>query len=280
MGWTVHVLGSGQDGGLPQFGARLATDEAARSGRLPQRTSSSVAVVADDGRVLLVDVGPDLKAHEQRLLALTKVKDPIVDGIALTHAHMGHYAGLVHFGREAAAADGVPVFCTPSMAEFLSGNAPWSLAIADGHLALHPSTPPARVSVWPDLEIELIPVPHRHEFSDTVAVSIAGSVLYLPDIDAWEPWEGADETIARHDVALLDATFFSHDELPGRDIATIPHPLVPDTLERFEALARDRRLILTHLNHSNPLVDPQSVEAAMVRTAGFEVAYDGMVIEV
>jgi pyrroloquinoline quinone biosynthesis protein B len=278
--WSMIVLGSAQDGGLPQFGARTPLDQAARSGSIPRRYSSCVALVADDGRSLLLDIGPDVKAHEEVLLGHPAMEQRTergsIDGVVITHAHIGHYAGLIHLGREVHAADAVPCWVTSAMGRFLRAEAPWRLAIEQGHIALNEIEPPASFSPWADLEITLIPVPHRHEASDTVAISVNGSVLYLPDIDSWEDWPVADEVITGHSTVLLDATFWSVDELPHRDIKEIKHPLVPDTLQRFGHLVGGTRLILTHLNHTNPVCDPESVEHAAVIDAGFEVALEGL----
>jgi pyrroloquinoline quinone biosynthesis protein B len=278
--WSMMVLGSAQDGGLPQFGARTPLDQAARSGAIPRRYSSCVAVVADDGRCLLLDIGPDIKAHEEVLLghpAMERRTDggPI-DGAVITHAHIGHYAGLIHLGREVQAADALPCWVTSATGHFLRAEAPWRLAIEQGHIEINELQPPASFSPWADLEVSLLPVPHRHEASDTVAISVNGSALYLPDIDSWDEWPVAGEVIARHSTALLDATFWSAGELPHRDISEIKHPLVPDTLRRFEHLADGTRLILTHLNHTNPVCDPGSAEHAAVIDAGFEVALEGL----
>jgi len=280
--WSTMVLGSAQDGGLPQFGAHTWLDEAARSGSIPRRWSSSVAVVEDDGRVLLLDVGPDLKAHEEVLFthpaARRRTAASPIDGVVITHAHVGHYAGLLHFGREAHAATGMPCWVTEEMAGFLENEAPWSMAVQQGHLELRPQSPPAAFFPWRDLEVVLIPVPHRQEASDTVAISVNGSVLYLPDIDSWDEWPEAEDVIAAHSAAFLDATFWGPDEIPNRDLSEIRHPFVPDTLERFGHLAVTRRLILTHLNHTNPICDPGSDEHAAVLAAGFEVAQEGLTI--
>jgi len=280
--WSIIVLGSAQDGGLPQFGARTPLDQAARAGSIPRRYSSCVAVVADNGRTLLLDMGPDVKAHEEVLLGHPAMEQRAdrgpIDGVVITHAHVGHYGGLIHLGREVDAADALPCWVTSAMGRFLRAEAPWRLAIEQGHIGIHELEPPASFSPWDDLEISLIPVPHRHEASDTVAISVNGSALYLPDIDSWDDWPDAGEVIADHSTALLDATFWSAEELPHRDISEIKHPLVPDTLRRFKHLTGDTRLILTHLNHSNPVCDPEAVEHRAVIDAGFEVALEGLTI--
>jgi pyrroloquinoline quinone biosynthesis protein B len=271
---TAYILGSAQDGGLPQLGADQDQDRRARSGSLARRLAVSLAVIDEGGRTLLVDAGPDLKAQIERLSGLPGYRPgrSPVDGIVLTHAHMGHYLGLAHFGREALDAHGVPCWATPRMARFLTENAPWRALVEGGNLDLRPLPPPVTFAPWPGLEIELIPVPHRPESSDTVAVSIAGTLLYLPDIDGWDAWLEADQVIERHRVCLLDATFWDRDELPDRDLAEIPHPYVVDTIIRFAGPATGRRMILTHLNHTNPLCDPDSPQAAVARDAGFEIA--------
>ncbi len=258
----VTVLGSAQDGGLPQSGSAHPIDEAVRRGDLPARTASSLVVETPNARLLL-DASPDLRSQWAD-------RSGMPDAVVLTHGHIGHYTGLVHFGKEAANAAGVPLLVTPSMAEFLRSHEPWRSLVVAGHVEL-------RVGFehegW-GTTVRLLTVPHRAEHTDTVAVSVGGEILYLPDIDSWEQWPLAREVVGAHAVAFLDATFWSPDEIPGRDLSEIPHPFVPDTLERFGDL--DTRVVLTHLNHTNPLCDPGSPQAAEVAAAGWTVAYDGM----
>ena len=267
MAGTLVVLGTAQDGGNPQLGSR---------GRGRPRLVSSVAVVMDDGTTLLADVSPDVKAQVAHLAGLDAYRSRrarnAVDHITLTHGHMGHYTGLVQFGKEAHNADRIPAWVTPSMAAFLEGNEPWRSLIAGGHLDLRSGFGP--VELGAGLSLRLVPVPHRAELTDTVGISINDEVLFVPDIDSWAEWPEAEREIARHRVCLLDASFSSLDEIPGRDLRRIPHPLVEDTIERFGHLAAGRRLILTHVNHSNPLSEPDSAEAALVRSSGFEIAED------
>lgn len=279
MSLTAYILGSGQDGGLPQVGSRMAADTAARVDPLAVRLGPSICVLDDDGRCFLVDVSPDIKEQENRLLTIPgyakrKPGNPF-DAVLLTHAHMGHYAGLVHFGREAANCRELPVWCTDRMADFLRDNAPWDQLVSLGNIELRPtglSVPP--IEPWPGLSIRAIPVPHRGEYTDTVGISINETLLYVPDIDNWDAWPAAPEEVGKHEVCLLDATFYSRDELPGRDLSEISHPFITDTLKKFGDLAKNRRIILTHFNHSNPVCDPGSKEARSVTAAGFELAQE------
>ncbi len=261
----VTVLGSGQDGGLPQIGATGPLDDAYRRGDLAGRSASSLLVRTGSARLLL-DAAPDLRSQwaDRRRLP---------DAVVLTHGHMGHYTGLVHFGKEAANTHRMPVLVTPSMAAYLSAHEPWR-TLVEHHLDL-------RVGFEHragDTTVRLLGVPHRAEHTDTVAVSVDDDLLYLPDIDSWDEWPGAEEVIASHAVAFLDATFWDRDEVPGGDHARIPHPPVTDTLQRFAGL--DTVIVLTHLNHTNPLCDPNSEESGRVAAAGWYVAHDGMRLEI
>lgn len=276
MKHTVYILGSGQDGGLPQVGSRMAPDMAARLDPLAVRLGPSICVLAEDGRCLLIDVSPDIREQENRLLrvpdyAARPAGNPF-EGVVLTHAHMGHYAGLVHFGREAANTRSLPLWCTARMAAFLRTQAPWEQLVSLGNISLMPLVQP--FEPWPGLRLRAIPVPHRGEYTDTVGVSINDKLLYVPDVDNWSAWPAAREEVSRHEVCLLDATFFSPEELPGRNLREISHPFITDTLAFFGDLAATRRIILTHFNHSNPVCDPGSAQARRVVAAGFEPAQE------
>ena len=264
-------------------------DRTARLDPLASRLGPSLCVVSSTGLSFLLDVSPDIKAQEDRLLRIpayaaraigsgARARAPF-DAIALTHAHIGHYAGLVHFGREAASTDEIPCYCTPSMGAFLSKHAPWEQLVSLRNLVLRPLAFEREVQIWPGLNITALAVPHRGEYTDTVAISLNGKLLYVPDIDDWAAWPRAREIVAAHEVSLLDATFFSAEELPGREMREVPHPLVPKTLDFFSDLAGKRRLILTHLNHTNPLTDPNSAATREVTHRGFEVAQEMMAIE-
>jgi len=268
---TLIVLGTAQDGGNPQLGGQV---------RGRPRLVSSVAVVTGDGTTLLADVTPDVKAQVAHLQTVEQYQrrqgSNAVDHITLTHGHMGHYTGLVQFGREAHNAESIPTWVTPSMAAYLGDNQPWQALLEGGHLEVKAGLQPGEVA--PGLSLRLVPVPHRAEFTDTVGISINDEALFIPDIDSWEAWPQAEEELARHRVCLLDASFSSLAEIPGRNLSDIPHPLVSDTLERFRHLTAGRRLILTHINHSNPISVLESPRAAALWDAGFEVAEDFMQI--
>lgn len=290
-GARVVVLGTAQDGGLPQPGCACVRCERAAREPAFARLVSSVAVVGsgESPPVHLLDAGPDAPRQLARLgrLGLAKPGRNPVDGVLLTHAHVGHYLGLAAFGREVMGSTRLPVHCTGRMASFLESNGPWDLLVRLGHVELRRFAPGSSVDLGAGIRVEPIPVPHRDEYSDTVGFVVRGparSVLYLPDLDSWDRgWtspKSPEELLSSVDVALVDGTFFSEEELPGRSRSEVPHPPMIATAERFAPLFRDgtRSLLFIHLNHSNPAADPASTESARLRALGAGVASDGLEI--
>ena len=79
------------------------------------------------------------------------------------------------------------------------------------------------------------------------------------------------------DIALLDATFWSDDELQHRKQSEVPHPPVSQTLEMLGARREgDPRLVFIHLNHTNPLHESSSKAYGEVLRLGWEVGHEGM----
>lgn len=261
-GWRVVVLGIAQDGGMPHPGCDRGPCAAARRGERPAERVACLGVT-DGRRGWLLDATPDFPAQLHALGVLRP------EGVFLTHAHMGHCAGLLWLGKEAMGARAVPVHATERMGGFLRANEPWRRLVEEGRIDL-------RGNAGVDLggaRVSAFPVPHRDELSDTVGYLVEGPrrrVLYLPDIDGWDRWDrDVRAEVEAADAAFLDATFLSDDELEGRAQSEVPHPRARDTMARLEGLGDRVRLI--HLNHTNPLLlDPSPAEAL-----GFRVARQG-----
>lgn len=255
MSVEAILLGIAQDGGVPQAGCDCVNCSRAWVDPTFCQFVVSLGLVDHANRQSwLIDATPDFREQWHALRNLAPRCS--LAGIVLTHAHMGHYTGLIHLGREAMDTRDVPVYATPRLASFLRDNAPWSQLVALRNIELRLLTPGADAQLSPDLHLTPFLVPHRDELSDTLALVVHGPaqrLFYCPDIDAWSKWEhNLRDFVAGMDVAFLDATFFSADELLGRDLSEIPHPLVTETAERLAGVDCDVRLI--HLNHTNPLL--------------------------
>ena len=277
----VIVLGIAQDGGYPQAGCqkdccRELLEQATGS---VEGTSCLAIVDPVSGQRWLFECTPNFPAQLQKLNSAFPVDNsPGIDGIFLTHAHIGHYAGLIHLGREVMGTRDIPVHTMPRMNEFLKNNGPWSQLVELNNIDLKLMQDGKSIRLNERLSVTPITVPHRDEFSETVAFKITGpekSVLFLPDIDKWSRWETSVEDVIREvDFAYLDASFFDGTELPERDMSEIPHPFIVESIERFGSLPADQRskIRFIHLNHTNPALRADSKAAAQIQQAGMSVA--------
>lgn len=295
VGWPASddvyalVLGSVQDAGFPQVGCY--TERCDRGRQLHAegrgRFVSSLALVEPKAeRFYLVDATPDITwqidlIEEPAFRRRASERRPF-DGIFLTHAHVGHYTGLAVLGNEGLGIHDTPVYCTLAMADFLALNEPWRFLVEQGRIVPTPLSHDRWHRLDEFLEVQLWKVPHRDELSDTVAFVFRGpdaALLYLPDINAWSRWDrDVTQAVSGVDVALLDGSFWALEELPGRSIDDIPHPLVPQTMDVLQSVADagEARIVLTHLNNSNPALDEGGPQQAEIERRGFELAREGM----
>ena len=275
MSVEAILLGSAQDGGLPQAGCYCNQCASAHTDPTLRRRVACLGLVdRATHQSWLIDATPDLP--EQLGVVHGLAPGCPLAGIALTHAHVGHYTGLIHLGYEAWNTQGLPVYVSPIMARFLRENGPWSQLVSLGNIELHTLDLGQESRLSPNLHLTPVSVPHRAEFSDTLAFVVRGParrLFYCPDIDGWDGWEhDLRGFVAGMDVALLDGTFFSPDELAERDLSSIPHALVTDTAKWLAGVNCDVRLI--HLNHSNPLHRP-GPERAWLAAQGIGVGVFG-----
>ncbi len=277
------VLGVGQDGGFPQAGTK---DPDAWARIDLHRLPTSLGIVDPiSGERWMVEATP---AFPEQLRALDEVAPaegvPGLSGILLTHAHVGHYTGLIHLGREIIGATGVPVYVMPRMGTFLRTNGPWSQLVGLGNIELRELDAGVPVPLNERIRVTPLLVPHRDEFSETVGFLIEGperTVFFLPDIDKWEAWDARgtriEEILEQVDVAYLDATFHADGEVPGRPMSEIPHPFVEESMERFSTLPDEvrARVRFIHMNRTNPVGWTGTPEWEAVHAAGFRVAVRG-----
>lgn len=279
----VLVLGTLQDGGAPHMGCWKSCCAPLYESPDPSRKVVSLGLLdISESRTYLLDASPDIAFQMGRLRNEAPFEVSLApDGIFLTHAHIGHYAGLMFLGREAMNADGVPVYALPRMLEFLRSNGPWDQLVRLGNIRLNPVSEKFPVKLSAHLEIQPFHVPHRDEYSETAGYRITGpsrTALFIPDIDKWDQWEvDLAKTLEEVDLAFLDATFYNAAEIGYRDMGEIPHPFVVESMSLLENLpvALRNKVYFIHLNHTNPLLDPNSPESNNVRRSGFRIARVG-----
>lgn len=279
---TAVTLGIMQDGGLPHAGCRCARCAAAFADLSKAEYVACLGLVDNRGKETAVyhfDATPDIK-YQLNFLAGVLGGHPIrpsrlrpPDGIFLTHAHLGHIGGLPQLGPEAMAIAQLPIYASRELGQLLLENALWRPLV--NNLRIVPLVAGQTVDLAADVRVTAVPVPHRDEWGvGTFAFLIQGPkrrLLYLPDIDDWAQWPEAEAVLSSVDVALVDASFYSREELGGR--APVAHPLIPDTLARFAHLPT--QLVLTHLNHTNPVLDEGSAERTAVLQSAVHIAFTG-----
>jgi pyrroloquinoline quinone biosynthesis protein B len=279
----LQVLGIAQDAGYPQANCYQAHCLRAWENKKMRRMASSIAIIDKKSATkYLFDATPDMREQLYELHLAAPDGEFTLNGVFLTHAHMGHYTGLMHFGHEAGGMKDVPVYAMPRMQQFLSGNGPWDQLVRYKNIELLPLADGTSVRFSDDLVVTPFLVPHRDEYSETVGFRIDGprkSAVFIPDIDKWERWDTDIREIIRSvDYALIDATFFADGELPGRDMSQIPHPFVAESMALFDQLNDEEksRVIFIHMNHTNPLLIDGSSEQAEVERRGYRFAREGM----
>jgi len=281
----IVVLGIAQDAGYPQAGCEKDCCNAYWKHKEEKKLVTGLALVDNTTRQYwLLEASPDITAQLHNLQSRLPASDYSPDGIFITHAHIGHYTGLMYLGREAMGASAVPVWAMPRMDSFLRNNGPWSQLTALKNIQLQPLQADSTVQLNASFTITPVLVPHRDEYSETVGFIITSSkkkLLFIPDIDKWEKWStNITALIKEVDYALLDGTFYKDGELPGRDMKEVPHPFVAESMQRFAGFspAEKAKIIFIHFNHTNPLLKKQSPEKDAVKKAGFGVAEEGMII--
>ena len=281
----VAVLGISQDGGYPQAGCKKVCCDPAWTDPEKRRYVACLAIVdPQTSQRWIIDVTPDFKDQLHLLDQIFPVDDKYgLSGIFLTHAHMGHYAGLIHFGREAMGTKKIPVFAMPKMNDFLKNNGPWDQLVSLENISLHQLTNKGTIRLNDRISITPYLVYHRDEYSETAGFLIEGpqrKVFYLPDIDKWNRGDIIiEDMISLVDVAYLDATFFDEKELPGRNMEDIPHPFIVESMEQFADLenSQKKKIHFIHLNHTNPALIHGSAAAEMIWKNGFKIAEQGEV---
>ena len=273
----VIVLGVAQDGGAPHAGcSKECCEERWDNPEKHLRVSSIAIVDPKTSETWIIDATTDFASQ------LNSVSDNELKGVFLTHAHIGHYTGLIHLGREVMGAKKTPVYAMPRMKQFLETNGPWDQLIKLNNISIQKINDNVLVQLNERLSITPFLVPHRDEYSETVGYKIQGpnkSLVFIPDIDKWDKWKlNIQEIVKENDYSLLDGTFYDIDELPGRDMSEIPHPFIIESINLLDNIDKSG-VHFIHINHSNPALNSNSDAFKNIINNGFGVTKRGQIFD-
>ncbi|EDP71673.1 coenzyme PQQ synthesis protein B [Flavobacteriales bacterium ALC-1] len=277
----ITILGIAQDAGYPQINCEKTCCKAYYDGDEAKKLVSCLGLVdLKSEQKWLFDATPDIVEQTQILKDKHLDNGKVIDGVFLTHAHIGHYTGLMNFGREALGGKDIPVYVMSRMKNYLKTNGPWSQLVALNNIELKALENDSILALNAALKITPLLVPHRDEYSETVGYRIEGkdkSALFIPDIDKWNKWErNIIEEVKKVDYAFLDASFFRDGEL-NRDMSKIPHPFTTETTTLFEneSIETKNKIYFIHFNHTNPTIQNHSPLRDSIQNLGFRFAKEG-----
>jgi len=275
---SIVILGTIQDAGSPQIGCLKECCSQLMDQDKKNRKVRSMGVINPNSRTkYLIDATPNI-SEQLNYLNKLGTSEKLVDGIFLTHAHIGHYTGLMYLGKEGVSARDINVYALSRMKNFLETNGPWEKLVQNKNIKLKDLS--NRDTVFLDKNLKVLPivVPHRDEYSETVGYKIIGetrSALFIPDIDKWDKWDvSIIQEISKVDYAFIDGTFYDGEEINYRDISEIPHPFIIESMSLLKNLSskEKNKVYFIHLNHTNPALDEDSNAFKQIHENGFHVA--------
>jgi pyrroloquinoline quinone biosynthesis protein B len=277
----ITILGTAQDGGFPHIGCQKKCCDDFYKGISPKQKVVSLGLIDREAQQkFLFEATPDISTQLADLENNHLKTNTIINGVFITHAHMGHYAGLLYFGKEALGKKDIRIYAMPKMKDFLVNNGPWSQLVSTKNIAFSDLKKDKVVQLNNSLKVTPFLVPHRDEFSETVGYKIEGknkSALFIPDINKWSLWEkNIVDEVKKVDYAFLDATFFKEGEI-NRPMSEVPHPFIEETVDLFknESLTTKNKVIFIHFNHTNPALQTSSKERKELTLLGYKFATEG-----
>jgi pyrroloquinoline quinone biosynthesis protein B len=273
----IYILGNTQDAGLPHIGCQHAFCEDNFNVYEEHYTTSIAVVNSDLKKYILFEATPDITFQLNNLKKNIFDEFLLPESVYITHAHIGHYTGLMYFGREALGSKDIMVRVLPRMSNFLQNNGPWSQLVDINNIKIKEINFGSSTKELANIDITPVQVPHRDEYSETAGYIIKGEnkkALFIPDIDKWEKWDRELSQLAKEfDFLLIDATFYNSKEI-NRDISEIPHPLVTETMNLLSGLNKENRnkVYFIHMNHTNMMLDPNSKLSKLITSKGFNIA--------
>lgn len=281
------VLGTVQDAGSPHMGCKKKCCEKLFINPDPTRKVVSLGLVDPaNNKTWMIEATPNFPVQCKLIkdeASFSNKETP--DGIFLTHAHIGHYSGLMYLGREAMNSSDIPVYAMTRMKGFLIQNGPWNQLVNIRNIKINNIDNNQILELSNQLSITPFLVPHRDEFSETVGYLISSSkkkIVFIPDIDKWGKWnQDIIALVKSADLVFIDGTFYDDSEINNRDMSEIPHPFIVESMELFKDLSLKEKAKITfiHLNHTNPLLDSTSNQRDNVLKKGFKIAEFKQIVE-
>ena len=277
----IYILGNVQDAGLPHIGCQHKFCKEKFSEFEEYFTTSIAVVDPAEKKYILFEASPDIPYQLNYLEKEIFNEFLLPESIFITHAHIGHYTGLMYFGREALGAKNLIIKVLPKMSNFLKTNGPWSQLVDINNIKIQKLSFGSKTNELRNITVTPIQVPHRDEYSETAGFIIEGrnkKALFIPDIDKWEKWDkNLKQLVYEFDYLLLDATFYDSKEI-NRDISEIPHPLVTETINLLDDLSSEHKnkVYFIHMNHTNLMLDPNSELTKQVVNKGFNITRLGL----
>ena len=279
----LKVIGTAQDGGVPHLGCVKSCCNQVWNDKNKIRNPSSIAIINKKAKKYwLFDITPQIKVQMHSI----QHYGCKLAGVFITHAHYGHYIGLLELGLEVLNTKSVPIYVMPRMFNFINNNKPFNLLISNQNIVLEKINSHNSLNLFPGLKIYAFEVPHRNEFSETVGFNIKSknkSIIYLPDIDTWDKWnDNLLNVIKDNDLLFIDGTFYDHNELINRNTSSIPHPSIKDTIERLDDLniSEKNKIFFIHFNHTNPVINVQSKEYKELSNKGYNVVNENQIFTI
>ena len=293
----LAILGAGAGGGLPQWNCGCANCLDARAGKIASMTQSSIAVSADGEQWVVLNASPDIAVQLQRTKALwpKALRGTPIKAVILTNGDIDHIAGLLTLREKTA----FTVYATKSGMDILTSNSVFNVLDAELVERRIMSIDEAFAPL-PDVKIIPFSVPGKvalfledDEALDLEAVGdqTIGLLLeangkraaYIPGCAALPDW--LLERLDAVDLLLFDGTVWENDDMTktgtgrktGARMGHIPLSGHDGSLERLGVISA--RKVFVHINNTNPMLQPTSVERAQVENAGWEIAFDGMEID-
>ncbi|SCY28230.1 pyrroloquinoline quinone biosynthesis protein PqqB [Paracoccus tibetensis] len=289
----IIILGAAAGGGLPQWNCGCGNCNAARAGRIPSMTQSSVAISADGKDWAILNASPDIRVQVQATPALhpTGLRQMPLRAVLVTNGDIDHVAGLLTL-RESQPFE---LFATAAIHEVLAQN-PMLGAVRADLVPRRAVALDAPFELLPGLTAEIFAVPGKvplYQEGEVVETGLVGETtvgveltangrraLYVPGCAAMPDWLAA--RIEGADALFFDGTLWEDDEMirmglgqkTGRRMGHMP---ATETMDVLAASAIGRR-IFVHMNNSNPLTDPASPQTATAEAQGWQVGRDGMEI--